>query len=77
MNRDTTLTTLRRRVAQRVRHMTKAEALAWLERYNAESPHYGATIMHQSVRDLTGGYNSQSLNSYVVRKVYERSKVAA
>lgn len=29
----------------------------------------GPTIFHSEIRDLTGGLNSQSINSYVIRKL--------
>jgi hypothetical protein len=74
---DTPMTTLRRKVGQCVRRMTPEQAKAWLARYNAEYVGAGATMFHESVRDLTGGFNSQSINTYVIRKVFDRSKEAA
>ena len=51
--------------AKNIRKLTPGEALAALARMNAE----GSTIFHKDVRDLTGGYNSQSINFHVIRKL--------
>jgi len=55
----------RRVVGQRVRRLTPDEARAMLARISAE----GATIFHPDIRAMTGGYNSQSINDYVMRKL--------
>ena len=73
-NMDTKLTTLRKTVAQRVRRMTPAQARQWLAEYQAAQAVAGPTMFSEPVRNLTGGFNSQSINFYVVRKVFERSK---
>ena len=70
-----TLQLWKRTVLANVRRMTKAQAVAWLARYHAESiANKGATIFHQSVRELTGGYNSQSINFWTVRTVFAKTK---
>jgi len=66
--------TLRRNV----RKMNAAKAQEWLDRYNAESAAVrGQTIFHESVRDLTGGFNSQSINFIVIRAVAARRAALA
>jgi hypothetical protein len=60
-----------KRVAgQRIRRLTPAEAQAAIARISAE----GATMFHQDIRNLTGGFNSQSINFYVIRKLAEKAK---
>ena len=68
------MTTLRRTVSQRVRRMTQEQAKEWLLENNRHQRHHGSTIFSPQVRELTGGFNSQSINNYVVRKVYDRAK---
>jgi len=60
-----------------VRKLNAAQAQAWLDRYNAENPDKGGTIFHASVREMTGGYNSQSINWIVVRAVAARRAALA
>lgn len=71
-----TISTIRRRVAAKLRRMSKAEAEAFLfahRVYVGGRP--GGTIMiggrlgDPGIRFLTGGYSSQSLDNYVVRKL--------
>jgi hypothetical protein len=67
----TKLQSWKRVVGQRVRRMTPADAAAAIARISAE----GATMFHQDIRDLTGGFNSQNINFYVIRKLADRAKV--
>ena len=66
------MTTVRRRVTGKVSRMTVAKAdellLSILNRRG--------TIDQPVIRDLTGGYNSQSINTYVVRNLAVRAKKA-
>ena len=73
MKRESALVSMHRRVARRVSMMSKARAEAWLADYNAEFKRTGS-IVNPHVKDLTDGFNSQSINDYVVRKVYGRIK---
>lgn len=59
-----------------LRRMSQAQAQEWLKEYNAELQATGPTMYHPSVRRLTGGFNSQSINFLVVRKVFDKSKAA-
>jgi hypothetical protein len=59
-----------RRVAGgKIGRMTKEQALAKIQEINAEHPGPGATIHHPAIRELTGGFNSQAINGYVLRKL--------
>jgi len=69
MNTTTTTTTMRRRVGAVIGRMSKDEALATIARINAEHAGPGATIFSETIREITGGFNSQSINGYVVRKL--------
>lgn len=69
---ESNLTAMRRRAGARIGKMTPADAHAWLARFTAE----GITIEHATVRELTGGYASQSICGYIVRKVAIRAGVA-
>ena len=40
----------------------------------SEQPKNGATIVSETVRSLTGGFNSQSINFYVIRKLHEKTR---
>jgi hypothetical protein len=63
------ITTMRRRVGGKVGRMDIEQCQAWLERYSAE----GVTaIGHETVRELTGGYCTQSISGDVKRKVWDR-----
>ena len=55
---------------QAVNRMAPSEAQSWLIDY-ASQP---ISIYKEIVRDLTGGYNSQSINHVVLQMVYQRSK---
>ena len=59
------LTIMRQTIGQNIRRMSKDDALLWLARFRAE----GVTAFHDSVRELTGGFSSQSICAYVVRRV--------
>ena len=53
-----------------INRMSPNEAQDWLIHY-AQQP---ISIYQESVRVLTGGYNSQSINNIVIRMVHQRSK---
>lgn len=55
----------KRVVGQKIRHMTTEEAQAALAEIRAG----GVTIFKPTVRELTGGFNSQTINTYVIRKL--------
>lgn len=55
----------KRVVGARIRYLTKEQALEIIKRITAE----GNTIFHEDIRNLTGGLNSQSINSHVLRKL--------
>jgi len=57
------------RVGQLVGRMTAERAKEILANIRAEDGPRGATIFHPDIRELTGGYNSQSINGYVIRKL--------
>lgn len=65
----------RRTLGQKVRHLTPEQCKEMLARINHESRN-GATIFHATIRDLTGGLNSQTINFAVVRKLAEKAKEA-
>lgn len=67
------LTTVKRIIGQRVRRLTIDEAKDWLKKYDQHWTTH-KSIVNPHVQALTGGFNSQSINSYVVRKVFDRSK---
>lgn len=71
--RDTPMTALRRRVAARVRRMTVEQATAWLNDYHANWVAH-KSIVSPPIKQLTGGLNSQSINAYVVRKVFDHKR---
>lgn len=66
-------TQLRRKIGQRVRHMTHDQAIDWLHRYNVNFNTF-KSIVSPPVQELTDGLNSQSINSYCVRRVHEHSR---
>jgi len=68
--KESELTTVRRRYAAKIAKMTPVEAKKNLDKIHQE----GITIEHPTIRDLTGGYCSQSLNAAVIRRLYEQSK---
>lgn len=65
--------TWKRTVGQRLRHMTPLQAADALSRIRQR----GITIDQPTVRHLTGGYCSQSINHYVIRKLAEKAKALA
>ncbi len=60
-----TITTIRNRVRSKVGHMSTDEAKAVI----AECRMDGITIFHPAIKQLTGGYNSQSINNWVMRQL--------
>lgn len=59
-----------------IRKMTAAKAQAALTAIAAETKAAGGggTIFHPTIRAITGGYNSQSINFWVVRLLHERKR---
>lgn len=70
LRREVPMTRVRRRVGQRVRRLDDAALASWLARYNADW-NRAKSIVSEPVKELTGGLNSQSINAYVVRRVYD------
>lgn len=60
---------LRRRIGQRVSRMSAEEARALVEKIGGRTQKEGATIEHPEIREITGGYASQNINFYVMRKL--------
>ena len=60
----------KRTVGQNLRHLKLGEARKILAQITAEGP----TIFHGDIKRLTGGFNSQSINFYVIRKLNEKAK---
>lgn len=62
----------RRTLGQHLRHMTTEQIRASLLRIRVRA---GMRIDDQpEVRKLTGGYNGQTINPYVIRKLNERHR---
>lgn len=60
----------KRVVGQKVARMTPEEALAMIKAVNARNKLVrGATIFHPELKELTGGFNSQNINFYCMRKL--------
>lgn len=59
------VTTIRRRVSAKIGHMTPEKAEAKLK----EIRQYGNTVYNPAIRELTGGYGGQSLNTWVTRSL--------
>jgi len=57
--------TWRSKVGQRIARMSVSECSEWMKRFQSE----GVTINHESVREITGGLASQSVNAYVSGKI--------
>jgi len=56
----------KRRVGQMIRRMDTARAMATLNTIDSETGR-GTTIRSETIANLTGGLNSQSINSHVIR----------
>ena len=63
------ISTWRRVAGQRIRHLTPEQAKAILAAISKRGP----TIFHPEIRELTGGYGSQSINTHVIRKLAARA----
>ena len=59
----------KRRAAAKVARLSPEQAREMLARIAAE----GYTILHPDIRELTGGYNSQSINGHVTRLLGRRA----
>jgi hypothetical protein len=62
---DSKLTTVKRSTAARISHLSKEQAQEALRRIRERGP----SMEQEAIRELTGGYNSQSLNEWVIRKL--------
>lgn len=68
--KQTPMAALRRRVGQRVSRMTGAALNAWMAEYTANWNAH-KSIISEPIKRLTGGFNSQSINAYVIRRVFD------
>ena len=59
----------KRSASAKIARLTPDEATMILSHITAETTRSGATIFHSVIRELTGGFNSQSINAYVVRRL--------
>lgn len=71
--KQTPMERVRRIVGQRVRRMSDAALAEWQDRYNANWTKH-RSIVSEPVKELTGGLNSQSINAYVVRRVFDERR---
>jgi hypothetical protein len=62
----------KRTVGQKIRQLSPEQAQQKLDAISAE----GITMYHATIRELTGGFNSQSINFYVIRKLADKVKSA-
>ena len=69
MNELQKMTRWRRVMAQRIRRLTPEQAEECLLRIRAK----GITIDQPVIRELTGGYASQSVNAIVMRRLAARA----
>jgi hypothetical protein len=60
-----------RNTARRIGRLTPDAARAYLDRIRAE----GSTANLLTVRELTGGYSSQSLNAEIIRRLAIRAGI--
>lgn len=75
MRQTTGLPTIRRRVGAKLGQMTKAEAAALSDRIRAHSVASMHSMENPAIRELTGGFCSQSLNAWVARRVAVRAGI--
>jgi hypothetical protein len=61
----------KRRVGQVVRRLTPGQARRIIDAVSAR----GVTIEQPEIRALTGGFNSQDINFYVIRKLAVRAGI--
>jgi hypothetical protein len=66
------LTTIKRRVSAKLARMTPAQARELVDKIRINDGH-GSSMHNATIRDLTGGFCSQSLNYWVQRKVAVRA----
>ena len=64
-----TMATIRRRIGAVIGRMTKEDAISVLARIRTEDGGPRPTIFHATIREITGGYNSQAINGHVIRKL--------
>lgn len=67
--------TWKKTVAARIRAMTPEQARASLASITADTSKNGATILHAEIRNLTGGFNSQSINFHVIRMLGKKAGI--
>ena len=60
--------------ASNINALSAQDAKDWLTTYSDLQRKNGSTIHSELVRNLTGGFNSQSMNFSVIRAVATRSK---
>lgn len=60
----------KRILGQKIRYLTPVQCQEKLAAITAE----GITMFHPTIRELTGGLNSQSINFFVIRKLAEKAK---
>lgn len=63
------MSTIRRRVGQKVANMSPLEASRTLDEYRK----YPVGVGNPVIQRITNGYSSQSINDYVKRKLAERA----
>ena len=63
------MATIRRRIGAVIGRMTPEEAKATLTCIRTEDGGSRPTIFHATIRDITGGHNSQAINGHVIRKL--------
>lgn len=66
------MSTIRRRVSAKLARMTPEQARELAEKIRLNDGH-GPSMHNSTIRDLTGGFCSQSLNYWVQRKVAVRA----
>ena len=66
------LTTIKRRVSAKLARMTQEQARELAEKIRLNDGR-GSSMHNDAIRELTGGFCSQSLNYWVTRKVAVRA----
>lgn len=64
----------KKNAARAIRKMSAQDAVAAIARINEESRH-GQTIIHAEIRALTGGFNSQAINFYILRLLGKKAGI--
>lgn len=66
--------TWKRTAKRKIARLSATEVRRIMDCVNETGSKMGHTIMQPEIRALTGGYNSQSINFYVMRMLWERVK---